>query len=158
MVKNEQDQSAVVEALESMAEAEGRECSAFDLKIPDLSHELDALAEIDRIVLERWELLHSPVQAFTYATDPEFHGHLKNLEADGEVMEGFEEVLKRVLADQPHLAQTGMEPRSLPISGPRTSGLTMSYGVVYGFVSDHVLQLLSCYSSNTTGIWLWWVG
>ena len=46
----------------------------------------------------RWEMAHTPFHAAAYALDPEFHKH--DHDPDGEVMQGFHVVLKRLLPDE----------------------------------------------------------
>ena len=49
------------------------------------------------IVVYRWEMAHTPLHAAAYALDPEFHGH--EHDPDGEVMDGFNIMLGRLLPD-----------------------------------------------------------
>lgn len=47
----------------------------------------------------RWNMLHTSAHAAAYCLDPEFHGHIKDHEEDGEVMQGLYDVLERMIPD-----------------------------------------------------------
>ena len=64
-----------------------------ELYIPSIDSELrDKLMQL---VMDRWEMLNTDIHCAAYALDPEFHGHLADLEEEGEVLKGLYQAINK---------------------------------------------------------------